>query len=151
MINNNKDINICIKIIKEHIIQDNFIISKIDIYTKNIKYYKINVLYLYKNEKKQLFSEYIIEKTINKHILHYLSNDNFLCKINKYENQINKYSTNDIIKIFYYENKWIIISEKGDNSYIKKTFGNINDFYEILNKEYYYTYIINDEKIFMKI
>lgn len=144
-----EDINICINFVKEHITFDNFDISKIDINTKNKEYYKINVLYLDKKEKKQLFSEYIIEKKENNYIFHYLSNENFLNENNKDQKELKKeyYNYSDILKFFYYENKWITISEKDVDNYIKKTFGNINDFFEILNKEYYYTYIIKDEKI----
>jgi hypothetical protein len=143
-----EDINICIKFVKERITFDNYDISKIDINTKNKKYYKINVLYLDKKEKKQLFSEYIIEKGKNSYIFHYLSNKSFLYENNKDEKELKKenYNFSNIVKIFY-DNEWLTISEKDVDNYIKKTFGNINNFFEILNKEYYYTYIIKDEKI----
>lgn len=152
MENNNdehkKDINICIKFIKKQISFDNFNISKIDINTKNKNYYKINVLYLEKKEKEKLFSEYIIEKE-NNYILHYLSNETFLCRNNKDEKELKEenYNFSNIFKIFNYENEWITVTEKDVNNYIEKTFGNVNDFFEILNKEYYYTYIIDNEKI----
>jgi hypothetical protein len=130
-----QDINICIKFVKEHITFNNYDISKIDINTKNKKYYKINVLYLDKKEKKQLFSEYIIEKGKNSYIFHYLSNESFLYEINKDEKELKKenYNSSNIVKIFY-DNEWLTISEKEVDNYIKKTFGNINDFFEILNK-----------------
>lgn len=52
------------------------------------------------------------------------------------------------MKIFYYENKWITIQEtKHFEIYFKKTFNNIKDIYEILNKDYYYTYFIRNEKL----
>lgn len=143
-----QDINIYINFIKKYISFTDFKILKIDINTENIKYYKINVSYLDKKDNKRLFSEYIVEKKNNNSLLHNLSNKN-LYKNNENEKDIRKenYKLEDILKIFYYENKWNIISEKEMDNYIKKTFGNIKDFFEILNKEFYYTYIINDEKI----
>lgn len=146
--NYKEDVNKCINFIKNYISFDNFDIYKIDINTENKKYYKINVLYSYKKGKEKLFSEYILEKKETNYILHFLSNEKFLYN-NENEKDLEKefYNFSDFIKIFYYENNWFIISEKNIDDYVKKTFGDIKDFFEILNKEYYYTYIIKDKKI----
>lgn len=152
IMNNNEknDINKIIKFIKENINIENFIISKIDINTK-LPYYVINVLYSEKNIKninknsKQLFSEYILEKN-NNNILHFFTNN--ISSKNKSE-YIEKYECNpkNILKIFYHENNWITIPEiKYFEIYLKKTFNKINDIYEILNKNFYYTYFISNEK-----
>lgn len=142
-----KIINKCMNFVNQNIAVDKFNISKIDINTKNKNYYMINVLYLDKIKKEQLFSEYIIEKR-EKNILHFLSNEIILHRNNVIEKESKKevYTTNNIAKIFY-KNEWVTISENNIRNCIKETFGNIDDFYELLNKEYYYTYIVKESKI----
>lgn len=151
MIKNDEEkhnVNKCINFIKEHISIDIFDIIKIDINTK-FPYYKINVIYVNKKERtKNLFTEYIVEKE-NSSILHCFSN-NFIKSLYNKENKIKeeKYNLRSIIKIFYYINKWVIISDvENIEKYIKESFTNINDMYEILNKRFYYTYIMKDNKL----
>lgn len=145
---NKEDINKCTNFIKKHISINNFNSYKIDINTKNKKYYKINITCVDKQiKKKQIFFEYIIKKEEDNYILHYLSNNEiFLLKNDGIELEKEKYNFQDIVKIFYY-NDWNTISEKNIENYIKQTLGCVNDFFEVLNKEYYYTYIIKDNKL----
>lgn len=141
------DVNKCIKIIKKYIDFTNFNISKIDINTK-LPYYIIKVIYLNKNkDHKQLFSEYIIDKN-NNDILHCFSNS--IIKDEEYYIEIEKEncSSKNILKFFHYKDDWITISEiENFEKYIKKTFNNKDDLFEILNKNFYYTYIIKNEKL----
>lgn len=153
MINNNEkiDINKCINFIKKHIDIGNIDISNIEINTK-LPYYVIKVVYSNKNidydkKSKKLFSEYIIEKN-NSIILHCFSsittNSNY--NYNKIEKK--HFNFKNLLKFFYYNDNWVTITEFKDfKDYIKKTFNNINDIYEILNKKFYYTYVVKDEKL----
>jgi hypothetical protein len=128
---------------------ENFIISSININTE-LPYYIVKVLYSEKkinesDETKQLFSEYILEKN-NGNILHYFCNN--INKDNTENTKKEKCNSKDIFKFFYYEGNWVIIPEiKELEIYLKKTFNNINDIYEILNKNFYYTYFIENEKL----
>src|ERR1700730_2525011 len=133
--------------IKKNILINGFNNYKIDINTGDKKYDKINVLCIDERlEKKQIFFEYIIKKDEH-NILHCLSNDNvFLSKNNEREVEKEEYNFQDIVKFFHYH-EWNIISEKSIENYIKQTIGCVNDFFEILNKEYYYTYIIKNDKL----
>lgn len=143
------EINICIKSVKNNISTDKFNIHKIDIDTKSI-YYIIKVLYFYKHGKTQeLFLEYLLEKGINNNTLHCFSNNINLDVPNDNRKTVEEtYNTHDIIKMFYDKNKWITISEIDNiESKIRNTFNNPNDFYEILNKEFYYTYILKENKL----
>lgn len=137
------DINICVKFIKEYILLNEFNIYKIDINTKT-PYYKINVLYNKKdNKSKDLLLDFFIEK--EKHIvLHHFSNNfNIEDEDNNLENEV--YDIQNIIKIFYYNNEWITINKTNDlEEYINKSF---KDFYEMLNKNMYYTYYFKNNKI----
>ena len=142
-----EDINICIKSIKKYISLDNFNIHKINIDTKS-PYYKIDILYSNKNDKsRELFLEYILEKE-NNIVLHCFSNNielNEQYDGNKIKKEI--YNLQNIIKIFYYKDKWITISNISNVEIcVKNTFNNINDFYEILNKNLYYTYNLESNK-----
>jgi hypothetical protein len=142
-----KDINNCIRFIKKYILTDKFNIHKINIDTKSL-YYKIEVSYSNKNEKSPtLFSEYILSKNDNT-ILHCFSND---IKINDYSKddvEEETYNSRNIIKIFYDKDRWINISNIDDiSNHAKNMFNNTNDFYEILNKEFYYTYNFKNSKI----
>lgn len=144
-----EEINICIKSIKKHISTDNFNIHKINIDTKS-PYYIIKVLYSHKEENStKLFLECFLEKGINNKILHCFSNNiNLDIQKDNWKIVEEKKDTHDIIKIFYDKNKWFTISNMGDiENNIKSTFNNPNDFYEILNKEFYYTYILKEGKI----
>lgn len=143
-----EDINKCVKYVKKNITLDKFNIYKINIDTRT-SYYKIDVTYSNKDENTpKLFSEYIIEKN-NNILLHCFSNNIETYNKNDNDNlEKENYDLRNNIKIFYDKNKWIIISQfdKFEN-YIKNTFNNINDMYEILNKDYYYTYNIKNRKI----
>jgi hypothetical protein len=142
-----EDVNICIKSIKEYISLDNFNIHKINIDT-NSPYYKIDVLYSNKNDKSQeLFLEYVLEKEDNI-VLHCFSNNIKINEQDDYKIEKEIYDSQNIIKIFYYKNRWITISNINSvDEHIKNTFNNTNDFYEILNKNLYYTYILKNGKI----
>lgn len=142
-----EDINKCIKSIKEYISLDKFNIHKINIDTKS-PFYKIDALYSNKNDKSQeLFLEYILEKEDNI-VLHCFSNNIKLNEqYNDYEMEKEIYDSQNIVKIFYYKDRWITISNIDNiEDYIKNTFGNTNDFYEILNKNLYYTYNLENGK-----
>ena len=131
-----------IKKIVDHMVKlNNFNIHRIDIDTKS-PYYKINVTYLINEQKKEtMFSEYIMKKK-DLQLLHYFSKDKNTNKEN--------YNPKDIIKIFYDESKWMTICQiDGLKKYFEPTFSNIEDIYEILNKQKYYTYIKNNDKIFL--
>lgn len=152
IMNNNEkiDINKCIKFIKKYINIEKFTISKIDINTK-LPYYNINVLYSEKNttdkKTKQLFSEYIIEKD-NNSVLHYFTNNIEINILEKNNDDYIMINSKYILKFFYYEGNWITNSEFKDfENHFKKTFNNLNDIYEILNKDFYYNYIIKNEKL----
>lgn len=54
-----------------------------------------------------------------------------------------KYISQDILKIFYDNKKWSCITNNDKYDNILK----FNDMYEIINKEYYYTYIIKNNKL----
>lgn len=144
---NEIDVNKCLNFIKNNIDFTRFNISKIDINTR-LPYYIIKVVYLNKNtDHKQLFSEYIIDK-YNNNIIHYFSSPTI--KDEEYYIEIIKenFTFKHILKIFHYKNEWITISENDKfENYIKKTFNNKDDLFEILNKEFYYTYIIDNEKL----
>lgn len=142
-----EDVNFCIKSVKKYIPLDKFNIKKIDIDTKS-PYYKILVLYYKKDDKSQeMFLEYFLEKE-NNTILYCFSNDINLKKEDEHNVEKEKYVSMSIIRIFYYKDNWITIGctddiEKG----INKTFNNSKDFYEVLNKNMYYTYIIENNKV----
>lgn len=143
----NENINKFKKFIKENIAVNKFRSCTVDINTKNHLYYKIRIIC--KNiEEKIKFFEYIVKKEENEinYIFHYLSNEFFLDTDERINFGEEKHHFQDIVKIFYY-NEWNIISDKNIENYFKQTFGNINDFFEILNKEYYYTYVIKDDKL----
>lgn len=145
---NKKDVDKCIKYIKDNMDIREKTNCKIDVDTKSC-YYKINIIYSNKkDEKRKFFSEYILEKEEN-YLLHYLSND-FNNSINKksYKNDTIEeiYGPEDIIKIFYDKDKWITIPDF-NNEILSNSFKNKEDIYEILNKNYYYTYIIKNSKI----
>lgn len=145
-----ESINICINSVKEYVSLDKFDILKIDIDTKS-DYYKINILYYRKNDKsRKLFLEYFLDKD-EKIVLHCFSNDIKVDELNKqykdYKIEKENYELKDIIKIFYYKDKWYTVYDIDDiEDNIINTFGNKNDFYEILNKNMYYTYNIKNNK-----
>jgi hypothetical protein len=138
------------KFIKENISANKFSSCTVDINTKNDLYYKIRIICknMENMEEKITFFEYIVKKDGNNinYIFHYLSNESILDTNEKKNVGEEKHHFQDIIKIFYY-NEWNTISDKNIENHLNQTFGNINDFYEILNKEYYYTYIIKDDKL----
>lgn len=145
---NKKDVDKCIKYIKDNIDIREKTNCKIDVDTKSC-YYKINIIYSNKkDEKTNLFSEYILEKEEN-YLMHYLSNDsnNLINKKSCKDDIIEEiYGPEDIIKIFYDKDKWITIPNF-NNEILSNSFKNKEDIYEILNKNYYYTYIIKNGKI----
>lgn len=145
-----EEINICINSIKKRIPIDKFNIHKIDIDTKS-PYYIIKVLYSYKdkNHLKELFLEYFLEKGVNNNILHCFSNNiNLVVQDNGQEIAKESYDIYDIIKIFYDNNKWVSVSNMDNiENKVNNTFNNPNDFYEILNKAFYYNYILKEDKI----
>jgi hypothetical protein len=145
-----KCINICINSIKNYISLDKFDILKIDIDTKS-DYYKINILYNRKNDKSmKLFLDYFLDKE-HKIVLHCFSNDIRVDEIDKqnvdYKTEKENYELKDIIKIFYYKDKWHTVYNIAHNDDKKLSiFKNKDDFYEILNKNVYYTYNIKNNK-----
>lgn len=145
-----EDINRCIKYVKNIITLDKFNIYKINIDTRT-SYYKIDVTYSNKDEKtEKIFSEYIIEKNRNNNILLHCFSNNIETNNKDNNDSLEKenYDLQNNIKIFYDGNKWITVSQFDEfENYIKNTFNNINDMYEILNKDSYYTYNIKNSKI----
>lgn len=140
-----EEINFCINSVKKYISPDKFNIRKIDIDTK-LPYYKILVLYSKKDDESQeIFLEYFLEKE-NNIILHCFSNNLEIKKENEYN--VEKYESTSIIKFFYYKDKWITIGCIDDiEKCINNIFNNPKDFYEVLNKNLYYTYIIENNKL----
>lgn len=146
---NSLNINNLKKFIKKELSDKNPKECKVDICTKNKIYYNIRIIYK-NHEENIVFHEYIVKKDENiNYIFHYLSNESILHTNSKKDIKEVKHHFQNIIKFYYYD-KWNIISNDSDENIINssnQTFGNINDFYEILNKEYYYTYIIKKDKL----
>lgn len=133
-----------------HIVKNNinniFDIKKIDINT-NSDYYNVNVIMIKnkqntpENTNQDFFIEIVLDK-IDYTILHCFTN--YDPQIDQNEN-INfniseKYTLQNILKIFYDNKKSSFICN--NNKYVKII--KEKDIYEIMNKNFYYTYIIDN-------
>lgn len=141
-----KNVQKILLIIKNIININVFKIQDININT-NSEYYNIEITYFYKNisiNNKSCFAEIILDKN-NYCILHFIET-----KLDDYKkdniinfNKIEKQKYDDILKLFYYNKKWICMSTFNIYNNMFKN----NDIYEILNKNFYYTYVIKNNKI----